>query len=85
MEGLLFAFGLLDIIDIILLVLLAIFNGFIWNKKADTCAVQGVIIFLFGIVFPVWSMSREIYRNTTLNGPALDNFELLYVYMLLPV
>lgn len=72
--------SILDLIDYLIFVLLIIFNVVLWFKRVKLSIVKPVIIVFIGVVFPIWSMSREINQSTIENGPAVDSFELLYVF-----
>lgn len=74
----------LDYIDKIIFAVLIIINVLLW-KKEHSCLIHTITIILIGFVLPFWSAGREIDRNVSVNGPAMDNFELLYVYLVFPV
>ena len=45
-----------------------------------SCLSWSLYTVTYGIVLPGWGADRELTRNLAANGPAMDSFELLYVF-----
>jgi len=54
----------------------------LWKEPVDSCFAIFLILFFLGFAFPVFSVMRELDRNTIANGPAMDSFEVVYAYLL---
>ena len=76
---------LLDTTDLTLFGLLILVDILLWKKNISHCLYYALFLFLLGFVLPLWSSGREVDRNVAINGPAMDNFELVYVFLVFPV
>ncbi len=66
---------------IVVLVIAIVFRIF----RVHACLTISLILLFVGFVLPLVSSGREVGRNLAINGPAMDNFELLYVYLVFPI
>lgn len=76
---------LLDNTDKITFVIIVAINALFWKKKMNSCLVYILVVIIIGFILPLQSSGREVDRNVALNGPAMDNFELFYVFLVFPV
>lgn len=77
--------SLIDVVDITTFVILVVLNIIFWKKLKPSCLVSGALFLMFGIILPLMSSEREVGRNVAINGPAMDNFELMYTFSIFPV
>ena len=70
--------------DYIIFIALIILNIIFWKKDFSSCLVYGVIILLFGAIFPVISSFIDV-RIYTSDKQIVDNFELLHNYLKFPL
>lgn len=82
METVLAIIHLIDKIDVFIFVLLLLLNIVFYKKVEQSCLLYLVLFLFIGIILPFWSMDRELERNIEKNGPAMDNFELLYTFLI---
>ena len=76
---------LIDNTDKVTFVIIVVMNTLLWKKKMNSCLIYILIVILIGFILPLLSSGREVDRNVALNGPAMDNFELLYTFFVFPV
>ena len=70
--------------DCIIFIVLVILNIVFWKKKFTSCLAYGIIILLFGIIFPAISSFIDIKAYIS-NKEIVDNFELLHNYFKFPL
>jgi len=73
-----------DDTDLIILVISVVIVCCLRWRKIRGCIISLLILLFWGFIFPLWSSGREVDRNLSANGPAMDNFELYYVYLIFP-
>ena len=76
---------LLDNTDKIIFAIIIALNILLWKKKMNSCLIYVLVVIIIGFILPLLSSGREVDRNVALNGPAMDNFELLYTFLVFPV
>jgi TRAP-type C4-dicarboxylate transport system permease small subunit len=75
----------MDSFDFWTIIVVLLSACFLRTRKASWCLVTPVVLIIVGFVSPLISSGREVDRNITANGPAMDNFELWYVYLVFPI
>ena len=75
-----FYLGLMDNIDLAIFTLLFAMNVVLWDEKINLYFSYELSLIFLGLIFPSWSIHREVERNMALNSFAINNFELLHSY-----
>lgn len=79
------AMSQMDMIDLWLIVVVLIVACILRTVKAHFCLVTTMVLFIIGFVLPLASSGREVQRDVAISGPAIDAFELYYVYLVFPI